>query len=111
LDLPFGDFLQVSGVRRGGETDTSFGDIRAFGTLITPISQYTHADGEVDYGIRISGSLGSLYISDDGAFSYYASPVADVTGTETDVFTYEITDVQGVTDTAEIVVNVAHTNT
>ncbi|MDP2519244.1 hypothetical protein [Shimia thalassica] len=110
LDLPFGDFLQVSGVRRGGETDTSFGDIRAFGTPITPVSQYTHADGEVDYGISVRGALGALYISTDGAFSYYAYSVADVTGTETDVFTYEITDVQGVTDTAELVVNVSHTN-
>lgn len=110
LDLPFGDSLRVSGVRRGGETDTSFGDIRAFGTPITPIRQYTHADGEVDNGIIVQGALGNLWISDDGAFTYHARSSADVTGIETDVFTYEITDVQGVTDTAEIVVNVAHTN-
>ncbi|MDP2579341.1 hypothetical protein Q8W37_05310 [Shimia thalassica] len=110
LDLPFGDFLLVSGVRRGGETDTSFGDIRAFGTPITPIRQYTHADGEVDNGIIVQGALGNLWISDDGAFTYHARSSADVTGIETDVFTYEVTDVHGVTDTAEIVVNVAHTN-
>ncbi|PHO03709.1 hypothetical protein CSC82_12735 [Rhodobacteraceae bacterium 4F10] len=110
LDLPFGDTLQVSGVRRGGENDTGFGLLNRFGAALTPIQQYTHADGEVDYGIVVTGSLGSLYISSDGAFTYHASANADVTGTETDVFTYEVTDVQGVIDTAEIVVNVAHTN-
>jgi Ca2+-binding RTX toxin-like protein len=107
-DLPFGDYLRVSGVRRGAETDGGLYNL--FGGILTPIRQFTHADGEVDYGIRLSTSLGVLYIATDGAYTYYTSAFADVTGTVTDVFSYEITDLAGVTDTAEIVVNVSHTN-
>lgn len=102
------DSLQVSGIRRGTEDNGRL--FNEFDGPVTPLIPLPTSFGHLSEGIKLSGSLGVLYIDTNGTYSYRLRN-SDVTGTETDIFTYQVTDRGGLTATAELVISVSHGNT
>ncbi|WP_153101798.1 VCBS domain-containing protein [Paraburkholderia hayleyella] len=95
--------LVVSGVREGEST--------AAGSLAA-VAAHTQAAN----GTAIAGLYGTLYLGADGSYRYeVASASAAVQAlrpgaTATDVFTYQITDTEGLSDQAQLVITVTGVN-
>ena len=96
-NTPLGDTRSVTGVRVGAE---------AAGGSLQPISGST----------VIAGTYGSLTIQSDGTASYAldnskpATQALSQGATATDAFTYQVSDLRGLTDLAQITVTVTGTN-
>ncbi|MCK6424711.1 MAG: Ig-like domain-containing protein [Burkholderiaceae bacterium] len=88
---PDGDTLRVSAVRTGAESATG-----------TPGS----------LGVALAGTYGHLTLAADGSYTYVADRAAALAQgvTATDTFTYTVSDGQGGTDTAELVITVTGAN-
>ncbi|WP_321325261.1 Calx-beta domain-containing protein [Thiomicrorhabdus sp.] len=90
---PDGDSLTVSAIRTGSETGSG-----TSGNVSTPLV----------------GVYGSLTLNPDGSYTYIANqPAANALSagqSVTDTFTYTVSDGEGGSDTAELVINVTGTN-
>ncbi|AMO57234.1 hypothetical protein GZ77_16470 [Endozoicomonas montiporae] len=88
-----GDSLTVSAVRTGAESGSG-----TSGTV----------------GTGLTGTYGTLTLNADGSYSYVADQAAadalNINEDATDIFTFTLSDGQGGTDTAEIVITVNGTN-
>ncbi|WP_160596141.1 Ig-like domain-containing protein [Qipengyuania aquimaris] len=85
-DIPT-DGTEVTGVRSGGEGDV--GALTVVGTQVT-----------------VSGTYGDLTIEDDGSYTYTLT-AASVPNGASETFTYQITDADGDTDLAELVISIS----
>ena len=97
LNTPLGDIRSVTGVRVGTE---------AAGGALQSLSGPT----------VLAGTYGSLTLQSDGTVSYVldnSNPATQALAqgaTATDVFTYQVSDLHGLTDIAQITVTVSGTN-
>ena len=103
---------QVSGVIDDNDTDLDASDILTVTDIRTGAETGSGTPGLV--GGDLTGSYGTLTLADDGSYAYVADqPAADALAvgiTATDTFTYTISDGNGGTDSAEIVITVTGTN-
>ena len=103
---------QVSGVIDDNDTDLDTSDILTVTDIRTGPEAASGTIGIVGNGL--AGTYGTLTLADDGSYAYVADqPAADALAvgiTATDTFTYTISDGNGGTDSAEIVITVTGTN-
>jgi len=89
------DTLTMTDIRTGAESESGSGTLGSF-------------------GVPLVGSYGSLTLNDDGSYRYQADETATDFLSEgqqvNDVFTYTISDGEGGTDTAELVISITGTN-
>ena len=103
---------QVNGIIDDNDTDLDTSDILTVTDIRTGPEAGSGTIGIVGNGL--AGTYGTLTLADDGSYAYVADqPAADALAvgiTATDTFTYTISDGNGGTDSAEIVITVTGTN-
>ncbi|MBE7638593.1 hypothetical protein GUA87_17185 [Sneathiella sp. P13V-1] len=91
----------------GSDDLWGIGDLIEFGTELTSVEHdgvtYNLTGGSATFTTALGGTF---EINEDGSYTYTA-PVGSITGVESEVFTYTLTDISGDTDTADLSINVA----
>ena len=102
----------ASGAVLTNDTDVDAGDTKAVSGLTAGVS--ASVSGSV--GANLAGSYGTITLNSDGTYSYSidnanaAVQALAVGGTLQDIFTYTVTDTDGLTSTAQITITVQGAN-
>ncbi|MEZ5681362.1 MAG: Ig-like domain-containing protein [Erythrobacter sp.] len=108
-NLASGNVYDAVGASAGDTADTIGADVPGAGTEVTGVRTGEEAAGgaltAVGGATVVVGTYGNLTINPDGSYSY-ALTVAAVPVGATETFTYQITDNDGDTDLAELVITI-----